>query len=48
MKENTIKSHIHRAVNKLRGLMAKETPAESNSYGTAERSARTIAGEARL
>jgi len=49
MKENTIKSHIHRAVNKLRGQMAKETAAESkSSYGTAERSARTIAGEARL
>lgn len=48
MKENTIKSHIHRAVNKLRGLMAKESETQpDSSYVTARRPARTIAGTVR-
>jgi RNA polymerase sigma-70 factor, ECF subfamily len=48
MKENTIKSHIHRSVNKLRGLMAKEdADIAQNAYGLGERSTRTIAGGVR-
>lgn len=48
MKEGTVKSHIHRALKKLQGLMAPDVSAPEQTYANGTTKTRTILGTARV